>query len=61
MTNPIPSYLFHIPHMGEVIDYEQLQKKMNARHPPELIHVLDANTHKPLGSMNPRIALIKFK
>ena len=61
MSKPIPSYLFHIPHMGEMINYEQLEQTMKARHPPEIIHVIDSSSKKRLGAINPRIALLKYK
>ena len=61
MAKPTPSFLFHIPHRRDVINAEQLEKKMNARYPPEVVGVIDTTTHKQLGSMHPTIALMKFR
>jgi hypothetical protein len=61
MPKPIPSYLFHVPHMDNMIDYEQLETLMHKRNPPQLVHVRDAVTQKRLGGMHPAIALVKFR
>jgi hypothetical protein len=61
MSKPIPSYLFHVPHMDNMIDYEQLETLMTKRNPPEMVHVRDANSQQRLGRMHPAIALVKFR
>jgi hypothetical protein len=63
MTRPIPNYLFHIPHMGDIIDYNKLVRKMNTKNPPEVVDVIDAtsNPRKRLGRMPASFAIIKFR
>lgn len=61
MTRPIPNYLFHIPNTGKVIDYATLEKKMHGHKRPETVHVIEAPTHKPLGSFPAMAALLKFR
>jgi hypothetical protein len=61
MSKPIPSYLFHIPHMSDAMNYEELEKRMMAKCPPETVVVIDAVTRKRIGGMHPSTALIKFR
>ena len=61
MSKPIPSFIFHIPHMGKMIDYTELEAKMRTRRPPKVVQVIDPVTKKRLGSMHPNAALAKFR
>lgn len=61
MAHNIPSYLFHIPHMRDMLDAEQLEQKMQSRKPPEVVGVVDMISKKRLGNMHPNLALIKFR
>jgi hypothetical protein len=62
MSNPIPNYLFHVPHTKKMLNYDQLSKMM--RHPgraPEIVQVIDYTSKTRLGSMPPGLALRKFQ
>ena len=61
MSSLIPSYVFHVPHSGAMINYEQLENKMKIRRPPEKVGVVDSVSGKRLGFMPPSIALMKFR
>jgi hypothetical protein len=61
MAKPIPNFLFHVPHMRDVIDAQELEHKMHSRNAPELVRVIDATSHKGLGKMHPNAALAKFR
>ena len=61
MAKPIPSYLFHIPHMRDMVDAEQLEHKMQSRRPPQVVGVVDMISRKRLGNMHPNMALTKFR
>ena len=65
MTNPLPNFLFHVPMTRTVLNYEQLEQ--NVERPSRrgnsfgIVHVIDATTHKRMGSMHPSIALAKYR
>ena len=62
MAHHTPSFLFHIPHMGnKVLTAEELRKRMGTMRQPQAVHVIDATTHSRLGSMHPSLALMKFR
>lgn len=62
MSRPIPNYLFHIPNSGKSpFDYWTLEKKVNSRHPPAHVDVIDNNTKKRMGSVPAWMALVKFR
>ncbi len=61
MSKPTTNYLFHVPMTKKVLDYEQLENQMQTKRRPEIVQVIDANTKKRIGSMNPFAALVKFR
>ena len=62
MPKPTTNYLFHVPMTNKILDYEQLESQMQQKkRRPDVIHVIDANTKKRIGSMNPFAALAKFR
>ena len=61
MTNPIPNFLFHVPMTRKVLNYEQLEQNSNRGKSFGIVHVIDATTHKRMGSMHPSIALAKYR
>ena len=60
MTKP-QSFVFHIPHTGNMLNYDELEKKMHHRNPPNVVQVIDPSKGKRLGSMPAGLALIKFR
>jgi len=57
----IPSFRFHIPHSGKSISYSELEKIVNRnRRVPEIVHVIDCDTHKALQAIPPQEALKKY-
>ena len=62
MPKPTPSFLFHIPNMGnKVLTADELKKRMGTMRQPEAVHVIDTTTHCRLGRMHPTLALMKFR
>jgi hypothetical protein len=63
MSRPIPNFLFHIPHTGNMLSYDELEQRMAKRHHPDTVHVIDATMkiRKRLGSMPASMALVKFR
>lgn len=61
MTKPSTQFLFHVPMTRKVLDYEQLERKMDTRKAPRTVDVIEVSTKKRLGSMSPFAALAKFR
>lgn len=61
MTGKVPTFLFHIPHTGKMLDYDELEQMVHHRKAPEIVKVIDNQSKKRLGAVHPSIALLKFK
>ena len=57
----VNTFLFHVPKMHNVINYEQLEKVMKKKNAPEVVHVIDVENRKRLGAVPSSLALLKFK
>lgn len=60
MSRP-QSFLFHIPRIGDMLDYDELEKRMHTRNAPRVVQVIDTHTKKRMGNFPPSIALLKFR
>ena len=62
MSKPYtPSFMFHIPHAGKLITYPELEKIVNkGKHVPEIVHIVDCDSHQTLQAIPPREALKKY-
>ena len=62
MSKPFtPSFQFHIPHSGKLVRYDELEKIVNkGKLVPDIVHVIDCNSHKTLQAIPPRDALKKY-
>jgi hypothetical protein len=62
MSKPFtPSFQFHIPHSGKLITYPELEKIVNkGKRVPDVVHIVDCDTHRVLQSIPPKDALQKF-
>lgn len=56
-----PTFLFHIPHTGKMLDYDELEQMVRQRKAPEIVKVIDNHSKSRLGSVPPTLALLKFK
>ena len=61
----VPQFLFHIPHSGKMITRDQLERKLNGRHPPEYVDVKEIvnmnHVVRKHGRFDPLAALQKFR
>jgi hypothetical protein len=62
MSRPdIPSFMFHIPRSGKLINFDELERVVNlGKRLPETIDVIDCDTHKRLQAIAPADALKKY-
>ena len=64
MSKPTINYLFHVPHMKKMLDYDGLENLVHrGKRIPNIVHVIDASTNprKRLGAVPPHLALLKFR
>ena len=66
MAPKVPHFLFHFPHSGKMINYEQMVNRVNSgQHVPPLVDVKEImgpnQGGKRIGSMPPSVAILKFK
>lgn len=56
-----PNFLFHVPTIGKVVDYNKLETMMRKKDHPSEVHVIDNINRRRLGVCNAALALLKYR